>query len=263
MAPLALLPAGLAASIFTFGGILALVGACPSASVTRAATSSRSCPRSRTRRCAGDARHLPRAASRARLALPRPRGRGRPVRGGHGGAEALPLAGDGLARPYRTAARDGRRNRARLVLALGSWAAIGFAGLRDYPALLEKLDGIAASESYSVFALGQARLSETAARRRDRRVRRAAPARSPRCSRGGRRRALAALALAAGAALSPIVWLHYLVLLYVPIALARPRLCGLWLLPLALSPFSGSAVRRLPRATSRNCSSWRRLLRRS
>ena len=33
------------------------------------------------------------------------------------------------------------------------------------------------------------------------------------------------------------MWLHYLVLLYVPIALARPRLSGLWLLPLALWPF--------------------------
>ena len=126
-----------------------------------------------------------------------------------------------------------------LVLALGSWAAIGFAGLRDYPDLLEKLDGIAASESYSVFAIGQALgLSETAARA----VAIVACAvlllLALRAARGedGDARSLT-LALAAGLALSPIVWLHYLVLLYVPIALARPRLSGLWLLPLALWPF--------------------------
>ena len=39
------------------------------------------------------------------------------------------------------------------------------------------------------------------------------------------------LALAAALALSPVVWIHYFVLLYVPIALARSRLSGLWFLP--------------------------------
>src|SRR5947208_12683314 len=32
---------------------------------------------------------------------------------------------------------------------------------------------------------------------------------------------------------TPVLWLHYLVLLFVPIALARPRLSALWLAPLA------------------------------
>jgi hypothetical protein len=43
-----------------------------------------------------------------------------------------------------------------------------------------------------------------------------------------------ALGLAVIAALiaSPIVWPHYFVLLFVPIALASPRLSPLWLLPL-------------------------------
>jgi hypothetical protein len=39
---------------------------------------------------------------------------------------------------------------------------------------------------------------------------------------------------AASLALSPIVWLHYLALLFVPIAIARPRLSPLWLVPLVL-----------------------------
>ena len=38
-------------------------------------------------------------------------------------------------------------------------------------------------------------------------------------------------AVAATLALSPIVWLHYLVVLLVPMAIARPRFSPLWLLP--------------------------------
>ncbi len=43
--------------------------------------------------------------------------------------------------------------------------------------------------------------------------------------------------------LSPIVWLHYLVVLLVPVALARPRFSLLWLLPVLLwvSPKPGYA----------------------
>jgi hypothetical protein len=33
---------------------------------------------------------------------------------------------------------------------------------------------------------------------------------------------------------TPLLWLHYFVLLYVPIALYRPRLSAVWFLPLAL-----------------------------
>jgi hypothetical protein len=43
--------------------------------------------------------------------------------------------------------------------------------------------------------------------------------------------------LAAALVLTPILWLHYLVLLLVPIALARPRLSPLWLVPLAMTVF--------------------------
>jgi hypothetical protein len=33
---------------------------------------------------------------------------------------------------------------------------------------------------------------------------------------------------------TPVVWIHYFVLLLVPLAIMRPRLSGAWLLPLAL-----------------------------
>ena len=48
-----------------------------------------------------------------------------------------------------------------------------------------------------------------------------------------RRRSLT-LAIAAALVLSPIVWRHFFVLLIVPLALARPRLSLLWLLPLGM-----------------------------
>ena len=43
-----------------------------------------------------------------------------------------------------------------------------------------------------------------------------------------------AVGLGATLALSPIVWLHYLVVLLVPMAIARPRFTPLWLLPILL-----------------------------
>ena len=50
-------------------------------------------------------------------------------------------------------------------------------------------------------------------------------------------------AVAATLALSPIVWLHYLVALLVPLAILRPRFSAIWLLPVLLwvSPKPGYA----------------------
>jgi alpha-1,2-mannosyltransferase len=55
-----------------------------------------------------------------------------------------------------------------------------------------------------------------------------------------RRRSLP-LAVSASLILSPIVWLHYFVLLLVPIAIRRPALAGAWFIPLLLWPCSGTA----------------------
>ena len=241
MAPLALLPSGLAASIFTFGGLVALVGALLLLGV-------------RDWRCHVVAILSPLTHEALRwgtlgtylvlLVALVWRFRDRPFVGGLAAAVTAVLklflwpvtvwlALTGRLRAAAVAVCAG------LVLALGSWAAIGFAGLRDYPDLLEKLDGIAASESYSVFAIGQALgLSETAARLVAVALCAVLLLLALRAARGedGDARSLT-LSLAAALALSPIVWLHYLVLLTVPIALARPRFSGLWLLPLALWPF--------------------------
>ena len=127
---------------------------------------------------------------------------------------------------------------------LGAWALIGFEGLTGYPDLLRRLSEIQSERSYSLvgmaataglpdevgkaltLAVGVGLLAGCVAfaRRRD-------DERSFTC------------AIAASLALSPIVWLHYLVVLLVPMAIARPRFSLLWLLPVLLwaSPRPGYA----------------------
>jgi alpha-1,2-mannosyltransferase len=128
--------------------------------------------------------------------------------------------------------------------ALVAWALIGFDGLTGYPDLLRRLSEIQSERSYSLVgmaatvglpsAVGQALTLAVGvgflaacvgfARRGD-------DERSFTC------------AIAATLALSPIVWLHYLVILLVPMAIARPRFSALWLLPVLLwaSPRPGYA----------------------
>ena len=49
------------------------------------------------------------------------------------------------------------------------------------------------------------------------------------------------LAIAAALVVSPVVWIHYLVLLFVPIAITRPRVSVVWLLPSAFLVFGSDA----------------------
>ncbi len=118
--------------------------------------------------------------------------------------------------------------------ALGGWAIVGFDEAADYPRLLVDLAGLVQAQSYSAVVLGLAGgLSAGLAY-----VLAAVlgslllvgvfiAARRP----NGEAVALV-LALCAALAFSPIVWLHYFVLLLVPIALASPRFSLLWLLPI-------------------------------
>jgi hypothetical protein len=129
-----------------------------------------------------------------------------------------------------------------LAVTFGAWALIDFKGLADYPAMMSTLTDLVAWKSYSLVALGGAlELSDVAARLVSLAVGGLALAAgflfARRRSEDGEARALIA-AIAAALALSPIVWTHYFALLIVPIALARPRLGPLWMLPLLfwLSP---------------------------
>ena len=130
------------------------------------------------------------------------------------------------------------------------WAAIGFAGLRDYPDLLRAADHVFSEHSNSLYAgaagLG---LGDVAARSVALAVGAAlvlgcfALARRP----AGDFRSLCA-ALGAALVLTPIAWPHYFALLFVPVAILRPQLHRLWL----VAPISSAIflLLPLPRGTS-------------
>jgi Glycosyltransferase family 87 len=122
-----------------------------------------------------------------------------------------------------------------IAVVFGSWALLGFDGLREYPHRIGRVAGLEQEKSFSLFALARSLgLSVTVAQIMFAFLTLAAIAAIVIVARGrdGDRRAFV-VAVAAGLALSPIVWLHYLVLLFAPIALYRRRLSLAWVLPLA------------------------------
>jgi hypothetical protein len=124
-----------------------------------------------------------------------------------------------------------------------AWAALGFAGFAHYPSMLAALTRVESDRSYSLFALFLSAGASPTTARITLLVTAAAlvaaifvVSRSP----GSDERSFC-LALAASLLLSPIVWMHYLILLLIPIALSRPRLSPLWLAPFAFSFLDYSA----------------------
>jgi hypothetical protein len=131
-----------------------------------------------------------------------------------------------------------------VAVTLAAWAVIGFDGLTGYPALVRRLSDIQAENSYSLVGMAATAGLPAAFGRALTLVigggllmgcvvfaRRSDDARAFTC------------AVAATLALSPIVWLHYLVVLLVPLAITRPRFSLIWLLPILLwvSPKPGYA----------------------
>ena len=118
---------------------------------------------------------------------------------------------------------------------LGSWAVIGFKGFTSYPDLLSMLTDIEGENSHSVsifsavLALGAPQgvghIASVA-------VGGALVAGAIAYARRGDDRASFMLAVVATLAFAPVVWLHYLTLLVVPLAIYRPRVSGLWAVPL-------------------------------
>lgn len=147
-----------------------------------------------------------------------------------------------------------RRYRAAAVAAAASiagvaaaWAAIGFAGLRAYPSLLSHLTRLVGPESYSPYALGRALgLGDRPAQLLAYALGAVLLAAAARFL--AKDRHLLAAALAVSLVMTPILWPHYLVLLFVPIALARRGFSPVWLAPIAMwvdatSWSNGSAIR--------------------
>jgi hypothetical protein len=121
---------------------------------------------------------------------------------------------------------------------VAGWAVIGFAGLASYPEMLSLLSRTQERATYSVAsllaALGAASAPAQAAGTA---LGVALIAAAWRNARGGGSEPLVlALCLAASFAASPILWSHYFALLYVPIAIAAPRLRAIWLAPALLWP---------------------------
>jgi alpha-1,2-mannosyltransferase len=130
-----------------------------------------------------------------------------------------------------------------VVVTFAPWAVLGFAGLTDYPALLRRLSEIQSENSYSLVGIASALgLGEAVGRALTLAVGISLLLLCVVFARQGDELRSFTCAVAATLALSPIVWLHYLVVLLVPVAIARPRFSAIWLLPIVLwvSPRAGN-----------------------
>jgi alpha-1,2-mannosyltransferase len=126
---------------------------------------------------------------------------------------------------------------------LALWAALAFDGLGRYPAMLRRLADLEAADSYSlVGAFAALGVGDFAARALPLAVGTVLLGLCVVYGRRGDDVRSFTVALAAALAFSPIVWLHYFVLLLVPLAIARPRFSSIWLLPLLLwlTPLNGN-----------------------
>ena len=122
-----------------------------------------------------------------------------------------------------------------------SWAVIGFAGLTDYPDLLQRVQELEEANAYTVYALAlDLGASDGFARLLWLVVGVGVLGASVAMARRGDDRRAFVLALAAALACSPIVWLHYFALLLVVVAVAEPRLGPAWFVPLAMYGSTGT-----------------------
>lgn len=122
-----------------------------------------------------------------------------------------------------------------LAATVAGWAAIGFAGLREYPGLLDRLTALVGDEGYSPYALFRSLGAAPGAARAEMLLCGAlvlAATVAVARRRGGDHTAFT-LAVLACLTLSPVVWPHYLALVYVPLAIVRPRIGTAWLVPFA------------------------------
>jgi alpha-1,2-mannosyltransferase len=127
------------------------------------------------------------------------------------------------------------------ALLIASWAVIDFAGMTDYPDLLRRLEDTVGADSYTLYIVGlDIGLPPPAARALWIGAGFAVLAASIFQARRGEERVAFALAIVAALLLTPIVWLHYLALLLVVVALGQTRLGVVWFLPLALVLTPGS-----------------------
>jgi hypothetical protein len=112
------------------------------------------------------------------------------------------------------------------------WAAIGFTGLTSYA---DRLEAAPYARSYSFLGMAAALdLSPTIGRLAMLVCGGALLGAVVHFGRKGDEVQAYTCAIVAALAFAPVVWLHYLVLLVVPLANSRPRFSAIWLLPIVL-----------------------------
>ena len=122
-----------------------------------------------------------------------------------------------------------------LVVTIAAWATIGFDGLLGYVALLRRLTEFEAVHGYSLSGTAShLGLSNAASYVLAIVIGSGLLGGCLMFARRGDDQRSFALATAAALALTPVLWQHYLLLLLVPLAVARPRFSVLWLLPVVL-----------------------------
>jgi hypothetical protein len=118
------------------------------------------------------------------------------------------------------------------------WAAIGFAGLLEYPDLVRRIQELEDEDGYTIYALAtDLGASSVVARAAALGLAAALLAGVVHLGRRGEDRRAFVLAIAAALACSPILWLHYFALLLVPVAITTPRLAPIWFVPLGMWGF--------------------------
>jgi alpha-1,2-mannosyltransferase len=121
-----------------------------------------------------------------------------------------------------------------VAMNLVAWGILGFDQLGPYRRLIARLDRVETPRSYSITALAmQHGVGRTTAYAASYLVAAALLAGCVVAGRRGREPVAFALAIAGMLGASPILWTHYLCFLVVPLAIMRPRLGPLWLVPVA------------------------------
>jgi Glycosyltransferase family 87 len=134
--------------------------------------------------------------------------------------------------------RGGLLFAAATALVLVPWAFLGFHDITRYPKMLSDLSGAEGHDSFSMTGLGYALgASPKAGTDVGFALGLAVTVYALRAAHRGKRDAAYTLAIVAALLAAPIVWMHYFVLLFLPLAVRYPRLNWVWLV--ALVPWIG------------------------
>ena len=122
-----------------------------------------------------------------------------------------------------------------LVLNLAAWAIVGYNEIPRYLSVLQSFNNAGERRAYSVINLAiHLGASSQMATVLGYAIAGVVALICFRVGRAGRERLAFVLCVAVALLATPIIWLHYFALLLVPLALVKPRLGAVWLLPLAM-----------------------------